>query len=591
VSAVAAIAVLLGLAFAGSSHHLAAGTEIAGVDVGGLDEHDAVAKLERRFARVAATPVTFSAGPASFSYAADQLGVEPDWHAAVAAAARAGDGFGPIRGFRRLHTRVFGADLRPPLAVSDTALGFALATIAARVDRRPTSATLVRHGLTIRAERERLGTHLDRPAAAEVIVDALASLRRSATVATLPVTAVEPPVTAAMLTSAGRTARVALSAPVRLRGTGATWLLSRSRVASLLQLPEGGQSHLAIGGAGADAFFRRMSMLVERPPRDARFAAAGESISVVPSRPGLELDIPLTALAILRAAASPVHRVARLAVVVAPPRRTTADALALGIDRRMSTYKTYNAGTADRITNLRLGVENLDGTLVPPGGIFSLNRAIGERTAARGFRPAPVIIGTEYGEEVGGGTSQVATTTFNAAWEAGLRITERNPHALYISRYPLGRDATVYWPSLDLKFQNDTTHWILVKGFAETDGIRVSIYGGDSRRVVSSPGTMTITGPIPVKRVKDPTLPRGETVVQSQGQPPSSTSVTRTVYSASGKLLRAETWNTSYKAEAEVVLVGTKGPPKPKGKRPTPTGKQTTAGQTEPAGTTTPTRP
>ena len=87
---------------------------------------------------------------------------------------------------------------------------------------------------------------------------------------------------------------------------------------------------------------------------------------------------------------------------------------------------------------------------------FSLNHAIGERTIERGFRSAPVIIGNEYAEEVGGGTSQVATTVFNAAWEAGLRITERHPHSLYISRYQLGRDATVYWPSLDLKFVNDT---------------------------------------------------------------------------------------------------------------------------------------
>ena len=151
----------------------------------------------------------------------------------------------------------------------------------------------------------------------------------------------------------------------------------------------------------------------------------------------------------------------------------------MGIDRRMASYKTYNSGTWDRITNLRLGVSELDDTVVPPGGTFSLNDAIGERTEERGFRSAPVIIGTEYEEEVGGGTSQVATTVFNAAWEAGLHITERNPHSLYISRYQLGRDATVYWPSLDLKFVNDTKSWILVKGFAESDGISVAIYGGE----------------------------------------------------------------------------------------------------------------
>ena len=78
----------------------------------------------------------------------------------------------------------------------------------------------------------------------------------------------------------------------------------------------------------------------------------------------------------------------------------------MGIDTRMAGYRTYYSGTADRVTNLQLGVRALDGTLVAPGATFSLNDAIGERTVERGFRPAPVIIGNEYAEEVGGGTSQ-----------------------------------------------------------------------------------------------------------------------------------------------------------------------------------------
>jgi vancomycin resistance protein YoaR len=234
----------------------------------------------------------------------------------------------------------------------------------------------------------------------------------------------------------------------------------------------------------------------------------------------------------------------------------------------MSSYKTYYSGTADRITNLQLGVKELDGTLVQPGGTFSLNDAIGERTVERGFRPAPVIIGTEFAEEVGGGTSQVATTAFNAAWEAGLRITERNPHSLYISRYQLGRDATVYWPSLDLKFVNDTKSWVLVKGFAEGDGISIAIYGGEDRRVESSPGTFTVTGRVPIERVKDPALAKGKSIVEEEGSAPSRTSVTRTVYGADGNVIHDETWTTSYKGETRIVRVGTKVA-EPKSKPPT----------------------
>ena len=236
----------------------------------------------------------------------------------------------------------------------------------------------------------------------------------------------------------------------------------------------------------------------------------------------------------------------------------------MGIDTRMSSYKTYYSGTSDRITNLQLGVRELDDTLVAPGSTFSLNEAIGERTEERGFRSAPVIIGNEYAEEVGGGTAQVATTAFNAAWEAGLRISERNAHSLYINRYELGRDATVYWPSLDLKFVNDTDTWVLVKGFAEGDGISIAIYGGESRRVESSASPLVVTGPVTVERIEDATLPKGKQVVEEEGSAPTRTSATRKVYSAGGELIRSETWTTSYEGEERVIRVGTKVQPKTK---------------------------
>lgn len=579
-----ALVALVGLAFAGSRHELAGGTRVAGIEVGGLTQRQGVARLEQRFAEVVAEPVTFVAGGESFSFAANQLGVEPDWRGAVAAAGHGGDGFGPIRGFRRLHTRFFGAEVLPRLAVSNAALEFALDKIAAEVDRSPESASLVRRGLRIETVPERSGRRLERETAAEVVVRGLGALVRPGVPTVLPVVSATPPVTAAMLAPAARRARVALSGPVFLRSGRRSWRIPRWRMAELLSLPSDGASRLALAGPRADDYFQALSRRVGNRPVDAHFSVSGESIQVVPSTNGVELDVPRAASALLRAATSTTNRVATLAVVTARPERTTAEALAMGIDRRMSAFKTYNAGTTDRITNLRLGVAALDDTLVPPGGTFSLNAAIGERTAERGFRPAPVIIGTKYAEEIGGGTSQVATTVFNAAWEAGLRITERNPHALYISRYPLGRDATVYWPSLDLEFVNDTKDWVLVKGFAEPDGIRVSIYGGEHRRVESSSGTMQITGSVPVKRVRDRTLFKGKTVVEEEGSQPSRTSVTRTIYGEDGKLIRTETWNTSYKGETRIVRVGTK-PKKPK---PAPGDTKTASKPPADAGATTP---
>jgi len=102
-----------------------------------------------------------------------------------------------------------------------------------------------------------------------------------------------------------------------------------------------------------------------------------------------------------------------------------------------------------------------------------------------------------------------------------------------------------------------------VKGFVEADGIRISIYGGEDRRVESSQGTREITGSPPIRRVKDPTLAVGTTVIEEYGSSPSQTSVTRTVYDANGKVIHDETWTTSYRGEAKVARIGTKEPEPP----------------------------
>ena len=562
------VTLLLGLAFAGSPGELATGTHVGGVDVGGLTQREAIAKLDALYERRSPVPVEFVAGAKRYSFAPNQLGVHPDWDAAVAAAARAGDGFAPLRGLRRIRARVFGAEVLPRLAVSNAALEYALDRIAADVNRRPRSAAVVRRGLRIRIVQGQSGRKLDREAAAEVVVRALGRIERIPGATALPVLVTEPPVSAARLSGAAARARTAVSAPIVLKAAKRTFRLPRWRIAQLLSLPRGGATKLSIGGPAADAYFERLSDNVGRPPRDADFAVYGEAVQVIPSREGLEVNVPRTARAILRAATRPTNRVATVTVSRAAPERTTADALAMGIDTHMASYKTYYSGTSDRITNLQLGVQALDGTLVAPGGTFSLNDAIGQRTEERGYRSAPVIIGNEYAEEVGGGTSQVATTAFNAAWEAGLKITERHPHSLYISRYQLGRDATVYWPSLDLKFVNDTGAWVLVKGFVEGDGISIGIFGGEDRRVESSATPLVVTGPVPVERVKDPALPKGERVVEEEGAPPTRTSASRRVYSADGELIHSETWTTSYEGEERVIRIGTKVEAKPEAKKP-----------------------
>ena len=208
--------------------------------MGGLTQSQAVAKLDRLFSEVADDRVTFVAGEKSYAFAANQLGVRPDWTGAVAAASRAGDGFGPIRGFRRLHTRFFGAEVLPRLAVSDAALDFALERMANSVDRPPKNAALVRDGLRFEVLPERVGRKLALEDAAHTVVRGLGTLDRPRGGLVLPVVVASPEVTAKELASAARRARIAVSGPVVLRGAKRSFEVPPRRIAALLALPREG---------------------------------------------------------------------------------------------------------------------------------------------------------------------------------------------------------------------------------------------------------------------------------------------------------------------------------------------------------------
>ena len=561
-----ALAGLFGAVYAGSAKTIAEGVRVAGVDVGGLTPAEARARLERRSARLERVPVVFFSGADRWSIAPHRLGVEADWEAAIAAARRQGEGFGPFRGLRRAKVRVFGADIAPPAKVYAPALDYQLEQLAGAIDRPNRESAIVLKGLEPILIRGQSGRKLDRERAAATMVGALASLSRAPT--PLPVALDPPRVTPADLRPALAQARVALSAPIRLERGKTWWRLRPPRIAQLLALPHDGGTTLDIGGPGADSWFARFSKNVASPPVDARFVLQGDgSVGIQPHRDGLALDVDATRASLVQAALrrTPSRRVAQAVVATKGPSLTTSEAQGLGITRSLASFSTPYSGTADRIHNLQLAVSLIDGALVPPGETFSLNERVGERTTERGFRSAPVIIGNEYEEDIGGGVSQVATTVFNAAWEAGVKIIERAPHSLYISRYPLGRDATVNYPDLDLEFRNDTGKWIVVFGGSGDSGITITIAGVPTgRRVESSAGPLTVTGRVPIKRVPDPTLVKGKKVVEEEGSPPRSVTVTRKVYNADGSVLYDEVWRTNYRGEKRVVRVGTKkAQPKP----------------------------
>ncbi|MFY9580584.1 MAG: VanW family protein [Gaiellaceae bacterium] len=582
--------VVLGIAFAGSPARLAPGVRIAGVDVGGLTPGEAKGLLRQKWRAREHVPVSFRVGGRVWRLSPSQLGVRPDWSAAVDDARRQGEGFGPLRGFRRLDVRVFGADVAPPTSVYDTALEYVLDRIGREVDLRQQEASVVLHGLRPQVVSGRAGRSLDTHAAATTIVRALTSLSRQPV--ELPVSTNTPSVKAGDLTVVVAEVKTALAAPVHLTLGKTRFSITPGRIAQLLELPADGRRDLRIGGPGANRWFTQLSQNVDRAPVDATWSISSSGgIHVIPDEPGYSLDVPNSAQALLRAVlvTEPTLRDATLVAETTHAARTAKDAEGMHISGLVASYETFYGGEANRIHNVQLVSHLIDGHVIAPGATFSFNEATGARTEDKGFKVAPVIINGELGTGLGGGVCQVSTTVFNAAYEAGLPIAARTNHALYISHYPQGRDATVNYPDVDLKFVNDTGHWLLLRTWVGASSLTVALYGTPmNRRVVSDVGPLKVTGPPPVKRVVDPSLAPGEKVVDVAGEPSRSTSVRRRVYSADGKLLYDTVFYSSYRAEPATVRVGKKPKPTP---ATTPKKKQPKTATTTTTTTTTPTTP
>lgn len=203
-----------------------------------------------------------------------------------------------------------------------------------------------------------------------------------------------------------------------------------------------------------------------KAPKDATFAWADGAVKVVPSVVGEELSQESFVASVQKAAtATGAARTAPVEVTTQQPKFTTEQATALGAFSKIGAFTTYYPHAAYRNTNLGRAAELVNGSVLMPGETFSLNDTLGERTSANGFVDGYVINGGRLVKEPGGGISQAATTLYNAGFFAGFKDIEHKPHSLYFDRYPAGRESTIYYGSLDLRFQNDTEYPAIIRGF------------------------------------------------------------------------------------------------------------------------------
>ena len=312
--------------------------------------------------------------------------------------------------------------------------------------------------------------------------------------------------------------------------------------------------------AGLDSEGLRRALLprlgrFEQAPVDARFVVNGTRVRLAPAAPGKAIDGGRIAASLVGNLAARAHR-ARFAVTA--PTLSTEAARQLRITELVSEFTTNYPCCPPRVTNIKRAAALLDGTIILPGKAFSLNGALGKRTEAKGFVSAPQIFNGRFEEAVGGGISQVATTLFNAAFFAGVELVEHHAHQFYISRYPMGREATVSWGGPELIFRNDWPAAILMKLEATDSGITVRFFSTKlGRRVTTTTGTPYLPTTPKTVTVTNSALPAGtRKVVQEAGDGGFTIDFTRQVF-RDGTRIRNEHYRQRYDAEDAIVEVGT----------------------------------
>jgi vancomycin resistance protein YoaR len=428
------------------------------------------------------------------------------------------------------------------------------------------SAEITMSGLEPDVRPAASGRALDVPALLASIRDA--ALRGHSTVAA-PFVPAPPPRTTATTREAVATARTIVAAPVYVHFQRRPLrTLSERQLAGLIDFEPRGRNFLVALDRDRLAALLAPSLRVHaRAPVDARFAFSGDRVSVVPARDGVGLDADAAVGEVTAAAYTTDRRVAQVRLGPAAPATSTEELTALGITRRLSSFTTeMGVSSSNRIWNVHLMADYIDGTIVKPGETFSFNRVVGPRTVERGFREGQMIFGSLLLPSIGGGVCQTATTLFNNAFELGLPIVERHNHSFYISHYPLGRDATVSWGGPDFVFRNDLQNGLLIKTSYTDSTLTFSFYGSsEGRRVVAATGPQVNWRPPAPSYAYDPYgVPGSVQTVSGSNQSGFDVTVKRTVYERDGDVLRRDSFPSRYIPVGPTTIYGPgKTPPGP----------------------------
>ncbi len=457
--AVAGGAYVTGYLMAGDMTPRAA--SVAGVAIGGLTREQAVARLDAELQARAATPITVTVEQKSGTVTPADAGLAFD-AAATVDASGVGRSWNPVHIWRVL---TGGGAVDPVVTVDRARLEAAVSAYAAQVDAAPVDAGLAYAGPVPTPTPAAKGLTVDVKATADVVRAAYLTTTEVAGKADVA----EPAVTDAAVAQVVESyAKPAVSGPITLDTGKGVVTVTPEQIAAATTFPvEGGRIQgrtdvKALYAAAQPAI--KALKLGEAKDATITIGPAGTPV-ITPSVDGVTLTEEEFTAAVTPLVTKAQDRAATPSLGAQKAAFTTADAEKLGVKEVTGEFTTSYPHAAYRNTNIGQAAKTMNNTLLKPGETFSLNKILGERTAANGYVEGYVIQGGALIKETGGGISQSATTVYNAMFFAGLKDVEHHPHMFYIDRYPAGREATVYYGSLDLRFQNDTDYGVLVQAF------------------------------------------------------------------------------------------------------------------------------
>jgi vancomycin resistance protein YoaR len=439
--------------------------EIAGIAVGGLSTEAAVETLQAELGERAAAPIAVTAGDEKAEVSPSDAGLSVDYPASVELA-----GGGRSLDPRHIWRVLTGGSQTDAVVVTDrAALTTAVADLAKGADREPKDARLSFDGARVVQTRGKDGVVLDAEQASSAIESAFLG---SGDPVELPAEVTEPEITTAEVAELATSyAEPAVSGPVTLKaGAAGSFKVTADMIGeSITFVAADGTLKPQLDAdklrAEADDAVSKVEL---KKPKNATVRLVDGKPEVIAAVNGTDLRA-----ANLAAAVEPVltktgkERTGDVELTGAKASFSTEDAEKLGIKKVTGQFTTRFPYATYRNVNIGRAAELINNTVLKPGDTFSLNGIVGERTARNGFVEGYIIQGGKFKKELGGGVSQSATTTYNAMFFAGLKDIQHQPHTLYIDRYPPGREATVAWPTLDLKFQNDTKYGVLVQAYVK----------------------------------------------------------------------------------------------------------------------------